>query len=70
LLSLAHQRLPEYLDRSAYRFASIALAIVMLVVRYRSAWIGALYRFIEVSIGIVVGLLLTILWPERTKQMT
>jgi len=42
----------------------------MLVVRYKSAWIGALHRFIEVSIGIVVGLLLTILWPERTKEMT
>jgi uncharacterized membrane protein YccC len=70
LLGLAHQRLAEYLDRSAYRFGSIALAIVMLVVRDKSPWIVALHRFIEVSIGIVVGLLLTILSPERTREST
>ena len=65
LLGSAHQRLPEYLDRTAYRYGSIALTIVMLVVRYDSAWIVALHRFIEVSIGIAVGLVLALLWPER-----
>lgn len=68
LLVHTHRRLPKYLDRTAYRYGSIALAIVMLVVRYNSAWIVALHRFIEVSIGIVVGLVLTMLWPERQPQ--
>jgi hypothetical protein len=36
---------------------------------YKSAWIVALHRFIEVSIGLVVGLLLTILWPEHNKEI-
>jgi Fusaric acid resistance protein-like len=55
-LGRVHQRLPQYLDRTAYRYGSIALAIVMLVVRDESDWVVALHRFIEVSIGIAVGL--------------
>ena len=54
-----------HLDRSAFRFAGITLAIVMLVPRTHSPWIVAAHRFVEVSIGIVIGLLLTALWPER-----
>lgn len=53
------------LDRNAYRFAGITLAIVMLVERSRPAWVTAAHRFVEVSIGIAVGLALTALWPER-----
>ena len=53
------------LDRSAYRFAGITLAIVTLVPRTRPAWILATHRFVEVSVGIAVGLLLTAVWPER-----
>lgn len=68
VLGRAHRRLPQYLDRTAYRYGGIALAIVMLVVRYNSPWIAALHRFIEVSIGIMVGLVVTILWPERQPQ--
>lgn len=52
------------LDRSAYRFTGITLAIVMLVTHDTVAWVVALHRFIEVSVGIVVGLMLTALWPE------
>ena len=55
------------MDRSAYRFASITLAIVMLVAHDRAAWIVALHRFFEVSVGIAVGLLLTALWPEPNQ---
>ena len=65
LLGCADRRLPEYLDRTAYRYGSIALTIVMLVVHYDSAWVVALHRFVEVSIGIAVGLALTMLWPEH-----
>ena len=52
-------------ERGAYRYASITLAIVMLVTRSRGVWLIALHRFFEVSLGIAVGLLLSALWPER-----
>jgi hypothetical protein len=42
-------------DRAAYRYASITLAIVMLIAHKDSAWITALHRFIEVSVGLAVG---------------
>ena len=68
LLNRTNRRLTEYIDTTAYGYASMALAIVMLIVRYNSAWIVALHRFIEVSIGIAVGLVLTMLWPERPTR--
>src|SRR6202022_5203939 len=37
-----------HLDRAAYRFAGITLAIIMLVVRDKPAWVIAAHRFIEV----------------------
>ena len=52
------------LEKNAYRFASITVAIIMLVPRVNSAWVIALHRCIEVSVGIAVGLLITFLWPE------
>jgi uncharacterized membrane protein YgaE (UPF0421/DUF939 family) len=51
-------------DRTAYRFGAVTLAIVLLVPRTYSAWHVAFHRFAEVSIGIGVALVLTILWPE------
>jgi uncharacterized membrane protein YccC len=54
-----------YSDRSAYRFGGVTLAIVMLVPRSGPAWQVALHRFAEVSIGIGVALILTVVWPER-----
>jgi len=58
------------MDRSAYRFASITIAIVMLVSRAATPWVVALHRFIEVSVGIAIGLALTALWPEGQSQAT
>jgi len=56
------------LDRAANRFAAIALTIVLLVPHADPPWVVALHRFIEVSAGILVGLVLTAVWPEsRTK---
>ena len=52
-------------DRSAYRFGGIALAIVLLIPRTSPAWQIALRRFAEVSIGIAVALIMTVVWPER-----
>jgi uncharacterized membrane protein YgaE (UPF0421/DUF939 family) len=45
---------------SLYRFA-----IMMLVPRAGPAWQIAFHRFAEVSIGIGVALVLTVVWPER-----
>ena len=67
LVARTHQRLPEYFDRTAYRYGGVALTIVMVVGRYDSAGVVALHRFIEVSIGIAVGLLMTLMWREREQ---
>jgi uncharacterized membrane protein YccC len=52
-------------ERAAYRFEGITLGIVMLVPRMGPAWRVAFHRFAEVSIGIGVALVLTVVWPER-----
>jgi uncharacterized membrane protein YgaE (UPF0421/DUF939 family) len=48
---------------SAYRFAAITLSIVLLIAHTRPPWIVAVHRFVEVSLGIAVALLVTLLWP-------
>src|SRR5437016_4894860 len=45
------------LERAAYRYASVTLTIIVLIPRANPAWIVALHRFIEVSVGIIVALL-------------
>ena len=50
--------------RSAFRHASVTLAIVMLVPRSTSGRLVALHRFFEVSIGIAVGLALFAIWEK------
>ena len=52
---------------SAYRFAAIALSIVLLIAHSRPPWIVATHRFIEVSVGIAVALLVTVIWPVSPK---
>jgi len=49
----------------AYRFAAITLSIVLLVAHQHPAWIVALHRFVEVSLGIAVALAVAQLWPSR-----
>ena len=56
------------LDRAAYRFAGITVSIIMLVARTQSAWIIAMHRFVEVSLGIAVGLVVTGVWPEKVQS--
>jgi uncharacterized membrane protein YgaE (UPF0421/DUF939 family) len=51
-------------DRSAYRFAGVTLAVVLLIPRADPAWQIAFHRFAEVSIGIAVALILAVAWPE------
>jgi uncharacterized membrane protein YgaE (UPF0421/DUF939 family) len=52
-------------DRSAFRFGGITVAIVLLVPRANPPWQVAFHRFAEVSIGIGVALLFSLLWPEE-----
>jgi uncharacterized membrane protein YgaE (UPF0421/DUF939 family) len=51
-------------ERSAFRYASTTLVIVMLVTRSTSARLIALHRFFEVTIGIAVGLGLFAIWQK------
>jgi uncharacterized membrane protein YgaE (UPF0421/DUF939 family) len=56
------------MERSAYRYASVTLAIVVLIPRTNAAWIVALHRFFEVSVGIIVALALAAVWPEHQPE--
>lgn len=59
------------LDKAAYRFAGVAFAIILLVRRAEQPWVIAIHRFVEVSVGIAVGLILTALWPvEETAPIS
>jgi uncharacterized membrane protein YgaE (UPF0421/DUF939 family) len=53
-----------HIGRNAFRYAGITLAIVMLIARAEPAWTIAIHRFLEISLGIAVALLLTAIWPE------
>jgi uncharacterized membrane protein YgaE (UPF0421/DUF939 family) len=57
-----------HLDRAAYRFAGITLAIVMLGARANPAWVIAMHRFFEVSLGIGISLALTAVWPRTSGR--
>lgn len=50
---------------SAYRFGGMTVASVLLIPRVEPAWLIALHRFAEVSIGIGVALIFAWVWPER-----
>ncbi len=51
----------------AYRFAAIALTIILLINRGLPPRIAAWHRFLEVSLGIAVALVVTTLWPLAKK---
>lgn len=53
---------------SAYRFAAIALTIVLLIPHERMPWVVATHRFVEVSLGIAVALLGTLVWRIPQEQ--
>jgi uncharacterized membrane protein YccC len=60
LLSIAFR-----LEKTAYRYTSITLTIIVLIPRSEAPWATALHRFIEVSVGIIVALAVVALWPEH-----
>jgi uncharacterized membrane protein YgaE (UPF0421/DUF939 family) len=53
---------------SAYRFAAITLSIVLLVAHIRPPWIVAAHRFVEVSLGIAVALVVAVAWPAPANS--
>jgi uncharacterized membrane protein YgaE (UPF0421/DUF939 family) len=52
----------------AYRFAGITLSIILLIPRGRAPWITGWHRFLEVSLGIAVALVVTMVWPRGRKK--
>ena len=46
----------------AYRFAGITLSIVLLIAHAAPPWRIALHLFVEVSLGIAVALVTTLVW--------
>ena len=62
LLSIAFR-----LEKTAYRYASITLTIIVLIPRSAAPWMIALHRFIEVSVGIIVALAVVAVWPEHRR---
>ena len=53
----------------AYRFAAITLSIILLIPRARAPWITGWHRFLEVSLGIAVALIVTTIWPLTKKVL-
>lgn len=62
LLSIAFR-----LEKTAYRYASVTVTIIVLIPRSAAPWSIALHRFIEVSVGIIVALAVVALWPENRR---
>ena len=56
-----------HLEKTAYRYASITLTIIVLIPRSEAPWATALHRFLEVSIGIIVALAVVALSPEHQR---
>jgi len=53
------------LEKTAYRYASITLTIIVLIPRVNAAWNVAAHRFIEVSVGILVAVAFVAVWREE-----
>ena len=62
LLSIAFR-----LEKTAYRYTSITLTIIVLISRPYAPWSVTLHRFIEVSVGIIVALAVVALLPEHQR---
>jgi uncharacterized membrane protein YccC len=56
------------MEKSAYRYAGVTLAIIVLIPRAKAPWIIALHRFFEVSVGILVALVLAAVWPKHQPR--
>jgi uncharacterized membrane protein YccC len=51
------------------RLATVTVAIIMLVSRTSAAWVIALHRFTEVTLGILIALVISLtLWPNHARR--
>lgn len=57
------------LERTAYRYAGITLTVIVLIPHAGSPGLTALHRFIEVSIGVLVALVVVTLWPGLQRRV-
>ena len=57
-------------DPAAYRFAMVALAIVLFAGSAQEAWDRAFHRFVEFMVGIIVGLIVNAVWPNPPANLS
>ena len=55
------------LEKVAYSYACITLAIIVLIPRADTPWIAAAHRFAEVSLGILVALAVVAVWRAERR---
>jgi uncharacterized membrane protein YgaE (UPF0421/DUF939 family) len=53
-----------HIERNAFRYAGITLAIIVLIARTQPGWALAVHRLVEIAVGIAVGPIVTAIWPE------
>ena len=57
--------------KQSYRLAAVTVGIILLVNHPESPWMTALHRFLEVSLGVVVALFISLLMnPFMGKKIT
>jgi uncharacterized membrane protein YgaE (UPF0421/DUF939 family) len=56
-------------EKTGYRYASVTLAIVVLIPRADAPWIVAWHRFIEITVGILVALAVVAFWREEQRMV-
>lgn len=54
--------------KQSYRLAAVTVAIILLVNHPESPWMTALHRFLEVSLGVVVALLVSLLMELDVRR--
>jgi hypothetical protein len=55
------------LEKTGCRYASVTLTIIVLISRTGAPWMIATHRFLEVSIGIIVALVVVAIWQEQQR---
>jgi len=55
---------------SAFRFAGVTFAIIVLLPHTEAAWLIGAHRFIEVALGIAVALVVTAIGPDHPFNKT
>jgi uncharacterized membrane protein YgaE (UPF0421/DUF939 family) len=54
--------------KESYRLACVTVAIVMLIKSAGSPWATAMYRFLEVALGIAVALAISTIFPKSQGE--